>query len=293
VGSEPSNLCRIVTQRPAGIKPRRLLPAANCAKGKSLANAVAVVTGASRGIGKQLCVDLAGAGFDVVCAARSTAAHPGRLPGHVEETARLVSERGGRALAAGLDVRDEESVARLCERVFAEFGRCDLLVNNAAVAAPLPALQDTTRRWRLGVDVNLNGPFYLMHHFCRRMTPGDGRVINVSAGAAAMPEFGRPNYMATKLALEGLSQALAWELRGRVAVNALRLDLSVWSEGYADTLPLDTDLAFEDPVIMSDAVLWLVRQPIDFTGRVLTVTELRRAGVVRGVTSFRPARPSQ
>lgn len=248
---------------------------------------VAVVTGASRGIGKKLCVDLARAGYDVVCAARSTSDAPSRLPGSVDETADLVRAEGRRALPVALDVRDEEAVRALAERVVAELGRCDLLVNNAAVAAPTPALQDTTRRWRLGVDVNLNGPFYAMYYFCPRMPAGDARVINISSGAAVTPEFGRPNYTATKLALEGLSQALAHELRGKVAVNVLRLDLAVWSEGFAATLPADTDLGFEDPVIMSDAVLWMAKQPIAFTGRVLTITELRQQGVVRPVTPHR------
>ncbi len=244
------------------------------------------MTGASRGIGKKLCGDLAIAGYDVVCVARSTDAAPTRLPGSVEETAKQVESRGRRALAIGLDVRDEDAVSALAERVLAELGRCDLLINNAAVASPLPALEDTTRRWRLGVDVNLNGPFFMMYYFCRRMRRGEGRVVNVSAGAAEMPQFGRPNYTATKLALEGLTRALGHELRGRVAVNALRLDLPVWSEGFAATLPEDTDLFFEDPVIMSDAVLWLAKQPIDYTGQVLSITELRERGVVRPVTPY-------
>jgi len=251
-----------------------------------VATSVAVVTGASRGIGRRLSVDLAAAGYDVVCVARSTDAAPGRLPGSIDETAELVQAQGRRGLAVGLDVRDEDAVAALAERVFAELGRCDLLVNNAAIAAPLPALEDTTRRWRLGVDVNLNGPFYMMYHFCRRMARGEGRVVNVSSGAAVMPQFGRPNYTATKLALEGLTQALGYELKHRVAVNVIRLDLPVWSEGFTATLPTDTDLLFEDPVIMSDAVLWLARQPIDYTGQVLAVTALRARGVVRPVTPY-------
>ena len=131
---------------------------------------VAVVTGDSRGIGKQLCIDLAGSGYDVVCAARSTSAQPSnladayegflldQLPGSIEETAKLVEERGQRAMVAPLDVSDEEAVNALCQRVYSEWGRCDLLINNAAVAPRRPALQDTTKRWRLGVDVNLNGP---------------------------------------------------------------------------------------------------------------------------------------
>ena len=253
-------------------------------------NPVALVTGASRGIGKQLCVDLAEAGYDVVCAARSTEAQPSRLPGSIDATAKQVMDRGQKALAVALDVRDEAAVARLADRVYEELGRCDLLINNAAVAAPVPALEDTTRRWRLGVDVNLNGPFYMMYYFCRRMTAGSGRVINVSSAAAVTPEFGRPNYTATKLALEGLTQALGLELKGRIAVNALRLDIPVWSEGFAATLPDDIDIRFEDPVIMSDAVLWLAKQPIDFTGQVLTVTGLRQSGVVRRFTPHDAAR---
>ncbi len=250
------------------------------------ANAVAVVTGASRGIGKQLCVDLAQAGYEVVCAARTTKNQPARLPGSVDETADLVRARGGRAHPVGLDVRDEQAVARLADWVYGELGRCDLLVNNAAVAAPLPALQDSTRRWRLGVDVNLNGPFYMMYFFCPRMQPGEGRVINISSMAAMMPEFGRPNYTATKRGLEGLSQALAHELRDRVAVNVLRLDLAVWSEGFTATLPEDLTLPFEDPVIMSDAVLWLARQPIERTGEIFDVSDLRAKGVVRPETLY-------
>lgn len=251
---------------------------------------VAVITGASRGIGKQLCIDLAEAGYDIVCAARSTSESRGKLPGDIDATAELVRKQGRHAYPVGLDVRDEEGVARLADQVYDQLGRCDLLVNNAAVAAPFPALQDTTKRWRVGVDVNLNGPFYLIYYLCPRMTPGEGRVVNISSGAAVMPEFGRPNYTATKLGLEGLSRSLAHELRGKVAVNALRLDLPVWSEGFAATLPEDAAAAFEEPVIMSDAVLWMAKQPIDYTGRIETITNLRERGIVRPFTPHRRAK---
>src|SRR5258706_3887136 len=127
---------------------------------------VAVVTGASRGIGKRLSVDLAAAGYDVVCTARTSNASRAKLPGTVEETAALVERAGRRAMPVALDVQDEAAVAALAARVYAEWGRCDLLVNNAAVAPPKPALQDSIKRWRLAVDRNLNGPFYAMYHFC-------------------------------------------------------------------------------------------------------------------------------
>jgi NAD(P)-dependent dehydrogenase (short-subunit alcohol dehydrogenase family) len=250
---------------------------------------VAVVTGASRGIGKRLCVDLATWGYDVVCAARSSRDAPSRLPGTVEETAALVAARGRRAMAVALDVQNDTAVADTVARVYAEWGRCDLLINNAAVAPPRPALEDPIKRWRRAVDVNLNGPFYLMYHLCPRMADaGGGRVINVSSQAALMPEFGRPSYTATKLALEGLTRALAHELRGRVAVNCIRIDVAIWTEGFDATLPQGFDTSgFEDAVVMADAVRWLVEKDLSYTGHVLTLSELRARGVVRGITPAR------
>jgi len=246
---------------------------------------VALVTGASRGIGKRLCVDLARTGYDVVCTARSSEQSPGRLPGTIEETARLVSAAGRRALPVALDVRDEEAVAKLADRVYGEWGRCDLLVNNAALAPPKPALQDSTKRWRLGVDVNVNGPFYMVYYFAPRMIEaGEGRVVNISSGVSQMPEFGRAGYMTTKAALEAMTRALAFDLSGKVAVNCIQLEVPVWTEGFAATLPEDTAAPFEDAVIMSDALLWFARQPIDYTGKVLSIAELREMGVVRPFT---------
>jgi NAD(P)-dependent dehydrogenase (short-subunit alcohol dehydrogenase family) len=245
---------------------------------------VALVTGASRGIGKRLCADLAAAGYDVVCIARSSDASRGALPGTIEETAALVRAAGRRALAVALDVRDEEGVAALAGRVFGEWGRCDLLVNNAALAPPKPALEDTTKRWRLGVEVNVNGPFYFVYYFAPRMKPGEGRIVNISSGASQAPEFGRASYTTTKAALEAMTRSLAHDLRGRTALNCIQLELPVWTEGFAATLPPGVDFPFEDPVIMSDAVLWLARQPLDVTGQVLTIAELRARGAVRPFT---------
>jgi NAD(P)-dependent dehydrogenase (short-subunit alcohol dehydrogenase family) len=249
---------------------------------------VAVVTGASRGIGKALSIDLAAAGFDVVCVARSSEANPSKLPGTVEETAEAVREKGRRALVAPLDVRDESAIEQLAETVYETWGRCDLLVNNAAVAPPRRALEDSTRRWRLAVDVNLNGPFYFIYHLGRRMEKhGDGRIVNVSSAAAVLPEFGRASYTATKRALEGMTEALAHDLRGRVAVNCLRIDIPIFSEGFDATLGGDTDFEFEDAVIATDAVLWLAERELDHTGHIHTLTELREAGSVRPRTLHR------
>lgn len=247
---------------------------------------VAVITGASRGIGKQLAIDFAKAGYDVVCLARSTSDQPTRLPGTVDETAELVRAEGQQALALPLNVGSEEEVASVAEQVFDRIGRCDVLINNAAVAPTGSAFAEPTRRWRLAVDVNLNGPFYMMYYFCPRMAQaGGGHVVNISSSASVLPEFGRASYTTTKAALEALSAAAAHELKERrVAVNCLRIELRVWSEGFAATLPGVDTSDFEDPVIVSDAVLWLAQQPATYTGNLHTLDELRGRGVVRATT---------
>ncbi len=243
---------------------------------------VAVVTGASRGIGKQLAVDLAKTGYDIVCTARSSSDSPGKLPGTIDETASLVEAAGGRAMPVGLDVRDAEAVEQLSDRVYDTWGRVDLLINNAAVAPPGLSLQEPIKRWTLAVDVNVNGPFYFMHAFAPRMD--QGRVINISSGASLAPMFGRASYTVTKRALEAMTECHAWELRDKVGVNCIQLELQVWTEGYTATLGEGNYDGFEDPVIMSDAALWLADQPIDYTGHVLTIAKMREMGVVRPVT---------
>jgi citronellol/citronellal dehydrogenase len=246
---------------------------------------VAVITGASRGIGKQLAVDLAIAGYDIVACARSSVNSPTKLPGTVDETANAARREGAHALAVSLDVRDEDGVADLAAKIYSEFGRCDLLVNNAAIAVPGPTLENSTNRWRLAMDINVNGPLYLIWYLCGRMADkGNGRVINISSSASVHPQFGRISYTVTKRALEAMTEGFAYEQEGKVSHNCIRLELSVWSEGYAYTLG-DQDFSdFEDPIILSDAVLWMAAQPLSYTGEVVTIGQLRERGIVRPKT---------
>ena len=111
-----------------------------------------------------------------------------------------------------------------------------------------------------------------------------GAIINIGSGAAVSPDFGRASYTTTKRALEAMSESLASDLKGSgVSVNCLRLELSVWSEGYAFTLGEQAkQMDFEDPIIMSDACLWMVAQGPDWTGRIVTtIADLRKYGAVR------------
>lgn len=250
-----------------------------------LTRPVVAITGASRGIGKQMAIDFAAHGYDVACLARSAKGAETKLPGTVDDTASAVEKAGGRALALSVDVRHEEQVEQAADRIYDAFGRCDVLINNAAIAVPGRTLDLPTKSWRLGVDVNVNGPFYGIMYFAPRMLEaGQGRIINVSSMASKTPEFGRINYTVTKRALEAMTEGFAHELRGKIAVNCIQLELMVWSEGFASTLGETNKAGFEHPVVMSDAGLWLAAQPISYTGHILTIAQLREQGVVRGPT---------
>jgi 3-oxoacyl-[acyl-carrier protein] reductase len=242
---------------------------------------VALVTGASRGIGRSIALALAEAGYAVVV-------NFALRRGDADATMAAIAAGGGTAVALQADVSDAVAVARMFAAVDERFGRLDALVNNAGIGRRIDRLTDIDdETWRRTLAVNLDGAFFCTRAAVPRLkAAGGGRIVNVSSGAAVTPSFGRPSYTATKLALEGLTQALAHELAGRVAVNCIRIDMPIWTEGFDATLPEDFDTSFfEDAVIMSDAVLWLVGQGVDYTGHVLTLGELRARGIVRPQTT--------
>ena len=245
---------------------------------------VALITGASRGIGKQLSYDFAQAGYDIAAVARSTADTPTKLPGTVNETAQLVEDAGQQCLPIGANLAKIDDLDRAVEETYDRFGQVDVLINNAAIAPPSKALESGRHLWSLAVDINVNAPFYLTHAIAPKMAAADGgAIINIGSGAAISPDFGRASYTTTKRALEAMSESLASDLKGTgVSVNCLRLELSVWSEGYEFTLGEQAkQMDFEDPVIMSDACLWMVAQGPEWTGRIVTIADLRKYNAVR------------
>ena len=248
----------------------------------NLQGAVAVASGASRGIGRATALALAEAGADIVCVARSTEAAPSKLAGTIEETARLVRALGRRALAVPCDISREEQVEALARRALAEFGRVDVLVNNAAVNFWAPFAETPTKRWDLVLNVNLRGAVLCTQAFLPQMLrQGSGRMINVSSGAAtdidAAVRLGIIPYAVSKAAVEKLTELLALELRPQgIAVNCLRIETSVATEG-ARFLNPEADLSgWEKPEVAAEAILWLATRELSYTGRILTIAEARR-----------------
>jgi len=240
---------------------------------------VAVVTGASRGIGRAIAVDFARAGADIVVTARSSESAPSKLPGTIEETARAVQALGRRALAVPTDVTSEEQVREMARRTLQEFGRCDILVNNAGISSPAPFHETPLKRWDLVMNVNLRGPVMCMQAFLPSMIERrSGRVINISSFLAEVMLPGMISYSVSKIALEKLTQYTGQELRQfNIPVNALRIELNIATEGWMFRNPNMDFSDWEKPEAASETTLWLATQPLTYTGNVVTIAEVREA----------------
>jgi NAD(P)-dependent dehydrogenase (short-subunit alcohol dehydrogenase family) len=192
----------------------------------TLNGTVAVVTGASRGIGRGIALGLGEAGATVYVTGRSTDAAPGDLPGTVERTAAEVDAAGGRGFAVACDHRDDDAVAALFERVQAEQGRLDVLVNNALGSPPQPVLWSGTRFWELPtrlwddlVDVGLRSHFVASARAMPVMLAhGNGLIINVSSRYAETGKTPGDDsivpYSVAKAGLHRLTSDMATDLRG-------------------------------------------------------------------------------
>ncbi|MGB7980802.1 MAG: 3-oxoacyl-ACP reductase family protein [Candidatus Nanopelagicales bacterium] len=176
---------------------------------------VAIVTGASSGLGVAFAQGLAEAGADVVLGARRV--------DRLEATAQLVRDAGRRALAVSTDVADPAQCQALVDAAMAEFGHVDILVNNAGIGTTVPATRETPDQFRQVIDVNLNGSYWMAQACGRVMEPGSS-IINISS-VLGLTTGGLPQaaYAASKAGLIGLTRDLAAQWTGRkgIRVNAL------------------------------------------------------------------------
>jgi 7-alpha-hydroxysteroid dehydrogenase len=179
-----------------------------------LTDRVAIVTGAGRGIGAGIALAFAEVGAHVVCAARTAA--------EIEATAAGVRTIGRRALAVPCDVNDRAQLENVVARTVEEFGRIDVLVNNAGGFPPRPALQTSERAFEEALRFNLTSAFLLSRFAVRHMLEGDGgTILNISSAAGRLVQPGFVAYGTAKAALSFMTRLLAAEFAPRVRVNAL------------------------------------------------------------------------
>jgi 3-oxoacyl-[acyl-carrier protein] reductase len=175
---------------------------------------VALVTGASRGIGSSVAERLARDGFTLIVNYSENAAP-------AEALVRKIEQAGGRALAAKADISDASSVRRMFDAAEAAFGGVDVLVNNAGIMTLAPIADADDASFDRHIAVNLKGTFNTLREAAKRLRSG-GRIINFSSSVVGMlmPTYGV--YAATKAAVEAMTRVLAKEVRGRnITVNAV------------------------------------------------------------------------
>lgn len=244
---------------------------------------VVIVTGASRGIGKDIAVLFAAEGGKVVCAARTVeeGSHP--LEGSLNTTIAEIRAAGGEATAAAANISLPEDCEGLVQAARDTYGPVDVLVNNAALTYFIPVKDYALNRWMRSWAVNFHAPFILSQLALEDMIPrGSGSIVNISSGAAIGPgrgpypdapaNSGGTCYGAEKAALERFTQGLAQEVyQYGISVSAVSPSLVVPTPGtvFHNLVSGIDDPRGEHPELMAKAALLLASEPLDdVTGRV-------------------------
>jgi NAD(P)-dependent dehydrogenase (short-subunit alcohol dehydrogenase family) len=254
-----------------------------------LAGKVAIVTGASRGVGAATAVALAAAGARVACAARATDDTPLPLPGTIDETVRTIADAGGEAIAVPTNLAVVEDVERMVSTTIATWGRVDALVNNAAITFP-GDLELPIKRHDLIFAVNTRAPIVAIHAAAPSMrNHGGGAIVNVSSLAGLNFIPGLMAYGMSKIALEHLTISAAAQLApDGIAVNTFRIDVPVASEGFVANAPELDHSDWEPSEVAAEGIVWMLEQPPSYTGRNESMARLREE---HGIMKSRVGRP--
>ncbi len=236
----------------------------------SLRDRVALVTGASQGIGRAAALKLAEAGAALAVAARNAE--------KLAELAREIEAAGGRALAIQMDVADGEQVKNGFKQTLAHFGKLDILVNNAAVTRDGLALRMKRDDWDAVIQTNLTGAHLCMQQALAAMVKQRyGRIINITSVVAQTGNPGQANYVAAKAGLIGLTRTVAAEIASRnITVNAI-------APGFIDT-PMTASLSEEvKKALMERIPLGRMGEPGDVAAAILFLAS-EEAGYITGQT---------
>ncbi|MDP6377041.1 MAG: SDR family oxidoreductase [Pseudomonadales bacterium] len=233
---------------------------------------VAIITGASRGLGEYCALAFAREGAKVAVAARSVEEKDPRLPGTIFHTARSIEEIGGEALPVACNVADADSIQAMAERVLDRWGRIDILMNNAAIQPPGGNADISPKHWELQYRVNVHGAFHCVRSVLPTMLEQRrGSIVNISSNAT---QGGSP-YGGTKRAVEAMTQGLARELAGQgIAANVLKPLSIIETPGYLFAQVPRDELGDDIPEIpppdsyVEAAILLALQTPDTFTGRV-------------------------
>ena len=249
---------------------------------------VAFITGASRGVGKNIALALAREGCDVVVAAKSVEADA-RLPGTIGETVAEVEKLGRRGLALPLDVRDDASVERATKQALDKMGRIDFLINNAGALHWRSLLETPLKRFDLVVGVNARGAFACTFHLLPAMVAqGYGHIVMMSPPVDPAGAPGKIAYAISKFGMTLIAHGLAEEVRDKnVAANALWPATMI--ESYATiNWGLGGPAMWRKADILADATMKILeKEPKTFTGNALIDEDFLRGEGWTDFTKYR------
>jgi citronellol/citronellal dehydrogenase len=250
---------------------------------------VAIVTGASRGVGAATAELLASKGCQVVCAARATDAAPLPIPGTIDNTVRRITDAGGMALAVPTNLADDAAVEHMVARTIETFGGVDILVNNAAITFP-GDLDMPMKRFDLVMNVDLRAPLIAIQAAVPSMRErGGGSIVNVSSVAGLNYIPGLMAYGMAKAALEHLTVSAAHQLAtDHIAVNTFRIDIPVASEGFVFNMPEADTSDWEPSEVAAEGVVWMIEQPPSYSGHNDGMAALRSTYGIMASRSERP-----
>ncbi len=257
---------------------------------------VAIVTGASRGIGKAISELFAKEGAKVICSARTLKEGTHPLEGSLETTLAGIRKFGGEATAVTCDVSSEAECEKLVAETHRIYGPVDVLVNNAALTYFIPVKDYPPKRWMRSFAVNIHAPFIMSHLVLQDMVPRkSGAIINISSGSAIgpgrgpyhneTPPVGTACYGAEKAALERFTQGLAEEVYEHgISVTCVAPSLVVPTPGTIHHhLVTSMDDPSGEPVeMMAQSVLLLATEPLDKVTGLVTYSQplLKQYGLI-------------
>lgn len=256
-----------------------------------LTGKIALVTGASRGLGQHFALALARAGADLAITSRTLAS--------LDATAKEVTALGRRVLPVELDVRDELSIRSCMTTVQAHYGRVDILINNAGCNVRKRALDVTWEDWNTILETNLRGPFFVAQAAARSMVPaGRGRIINIGSVTCVAGYAGLGPYGASRGGIKQLTMSLAadWGPHGvtvnclapgwfKTAQNAVMYEDREWVQYLSEKIPLRRPGVLDD---LTGALIFLASDASAYlTGQTLLID----GGISVNDTRALPAKP--
>lgn len=254
-----------------------------------LSNKTAIITGSSRGIGREIALKLASLGANVVLAAKTLTPHPS-LKGTIESVAHEIASLGGKALPYQFDVRDHDAINLLMAKSIEHFGSIDILVNNAGAIYLNDTLHTEVKQFDLMYQVNVRATFLLSKAIVPYLAKCGGHIVNISPPIDLNHKWLTPHvaYTISKYGMSMCTLAMAEEFREKnIAVNSLWPKTLIDTAAVVRLLGEDARKHCRKPAIMADALAFIVKQdPPSITGKLFYDEDVIKLSGMNNLESY-------